>query len=368
MSQYPVLEINLSQITSNAQQVVKLAARHGISIAGVVKGADSLRPVVDCLVTGGVKQIADSRIEKLVNFKQTGLVTPTMLLRIPALSEVDQVVRYVDYSLNSELVTLERLNQAAQRLGVHHKVVLMQDLGDLREGFFEVEELLDVARRIETNLTSLQLVGVGANLSCYGSIKPTVTNLSALVATARRVEQLIGRSLEIVSGGNTTTLPLLHQQTIPTGINHLRVGESILLARDLKDVWNCPTPEMFGDNFILKAEIVELKTKPSHPIGERHVDAFGKQPVYQDRGLRQRALLAIGKKDLGDPHDLIPLLPGVEIVGGSSDHTIVDVTEARADLRVGDVLGFNMTYGPMLYLSSSTSVKKQFINQKSVVE
>lgn len=362
MIKYPLLEVKLSQITNNARFLTQLAAASKIQIAGVIKGADSSLEVARAVMAGGVKQLADSRIEKIVNLKQQGLDCPMMLLRLPAKSEIDLVVEYADYSLNSELATLKLLNQAAGRLGRRHKVILMQDLGDLREGYFDSEELLRVAEIVENQLQHLELAGVGANLSCYGSVKPTVENLSQLVATAQSIEQRLGRQLEIVSGGATTSLPLLLDGQIPAGINHLRVGEGMILARDLKDSWGYPTPELRADNFILKAEIIELKTKPSHPIGELFMDAFGQRPNYRDRGLRRRALLAVGKKDLGNPHDLIPLLTGVEIVGGSSDHTIVDITDVQVELQIGDILEFNMTYGPMLYLSSSTSVKKQFLS------
>lgn len=361
MQRYPILEINLTGITSNARHLVKLASDVGIRIAGVVKGADSMPEVAESLLAGGIDQIADSRIEKLVQFKKSHPDVSTMLLRIPAKSEIEDVVRYADYSLNSEIQTLRWLNEAAGKANVRHRVVLMQDLGDLREGFWGRDQTVEAALLVEREFKNLELAGVGVNLGCYGSIRPTVTNLSELVDTAKAIEAGIGRTLEIVSGGSTTTLPLLFDHQVPSGINHLRIGEGIILARDMKLHRGYPTPELTAENFVLLAEIIEIKTKPSYPIGEIFMDSFGKSPTYEDHGDRKRALLAVGRKDYGDfLPNLLPTIDGLEVVGGSSDHLIVDITDVTEELAVGDVLRFNMQYGSMMFLSSSTSVTKKF--------
>ena len=115
---------------------------------------------------------------------------------------------------------------------------------------------------------------------------------------------------------------------------------------------------MHRDVFTLRAEVIECRDKPSHPIGELGVDAFGKTRTYEDRGIRRRALLAVGRVDYGDPADIIPRMKGVEVLGASSDHTIVDVEDVKDQIKVGDVLEFDVSYGSLVYLSSSAGVRK----------
>jgi len=68
--------------------------------------------------------------------KAAGIDSSYMLLRLPALSGVDEVVESVDVSLNSELTVLAALSRAAVSRGRVHDVMLMVDLGDLREGIW----------------------------------------------------------------------------------------------------------------------------------------------------------------------------------------------------------------------------------------
>lgn len=186
-----------------------------------------------------------------------------MLLRIPMLCELDDVARWCDYSLESERATLDALEEACARQGAVHKAVIMADLGDLREGFWDQDEMLDVCVHVERDLPHVELAGVGVNLGCYGSIQPTPENLGQLVHIARRVEDAIGRKLEIVSGGATSSFTLVHWGTMPEGINHLRIGEGILVSKDLQVDWGIHDMDYLRmDCMTLRAQIVEVKDKP----------------------------------------------------------------------------------------------------------
>ena len=113
---------------------------------------------------------------------------------------------------------------------------------------------------------------------------------------------------------------------------------------------------MYDDVFTLQAEVIEVKTKPTHPIGKLGVDAFGNRPKYVDRGNRRRALLAIGRADYGEIGDIIPQLEGAEVVGASGDHTILDIEDCKEQVRVGDVITFKLLYTAILRLTSSENV------------
>ena len=210
---------------------------------------------------------------------------------------------------------------------------------------------------VERRLPHVHLSGVGVNLSCYGSVRATPEKMQMLLAIARRVEDAIGRPREIVSGGATSSYPMIHTGTMPAGINHLRIGENILTAQDIADSWGVHDADYLRDDvFRLEAEVVEVKEKPTYPQGELGADAFGRKPVYEDRGLRLRAILALGRADVGDMETLRPTMPGVTVIGGSSDHCILDVTDAPQPVQVGDVLSFRLCYSHVLYATQRDDV------------
>ena len=305
--------------------------------------------------------IASSRLEQLEDAIDAGITKPMVMIRIPMLSEVEDVIRITDMSLNSELEVIKALNEEARRQGKLHKIILMAEMGDLREGYWDREELLNVAEYIENKLINIQLVGIGTNVGCYGSILPTVDKLEELVELAEKVEERLGRQLEYIAGGATSSLMRIWDGNIPERVNLLRIGEGILLARDLDVFYGYDMSQMYQDVFRLKAEVIEVKDKPTYPIGSIAVDAFGHTPEYVDRGIRRRALLAVGKVDYGNPEDLIPMEKGIEILGASSDHTIVDVQDAERDFKVGDIMTFDICYATIVYLTNCRNVHIAFV-------
>ncbi|MGL5346829.1 MAG: alanine racemase [Peptostreptococcaceae bacterium] len=358
---YPLLEINLNKIYENVKYIVSLCDNLDINVAGVIKGLNAQDEVVKKLVEGGCKYIASSRIEQLINLKQNDINNETMLIRMPMQRELREVVKYIDISLNSELDTIIKLNNEGNRQNKIHKVVLMMDLGDLREGIIDEKELIETAIYIENNLKNIKLYGIGTNLSCYGSIKPSFDNLNKLCKVAEIIEEKIERELDVVSGGATTTIPLIFENKIPKKINNLRVGEAMLIGRDLVDYWGYNEAKLHTDTLRLKAEIIELKQKPTYPIGEMFIDAFGNKRTYQDRGIKTRAILGIGKLDFVCEDTLIPLIKGIEIIGSSSDHLIVEIDSETTNFKVGDIIDFGMYYPNALYLSASNYVSKVYI-------
>ena len=357
---YPRVEIDLGHLKHNVEAVVRKCGAMGIDIAGVIKGATGLPEVAKAFDEGGARWIASSRLAQIQDAIDAGITKPMMLIRIPMLSEVEDVVRLCDYSLESEVELLKAVNAEAARQGKIHNVILMADMGDLREGFWDKDEMAQVSLMIENDLKNLHLSGIGTNVGCYGSILPTVGKLNELVEVAEKIEAVIGRKLEIISGGATSSLLRVWDGTMPERINMLRCGEGILLARDLPLYYNCPQPELYQDMFRLKAEVIEVKDKPSHPVGDIGVDAFGHQVQYVDRGIRRRALLGMGKVDYGDPSELLPMEEGIEILGASSDHTIVDIEDAAKDWKVGDIMTFDVSYAVLVYITSSRNVNIVF--------
>jgi len=234
----------------------------------------------------------------------------------------------------------------------------MIDLGDLREGYWDVNDLITTVRYVERNYRHVHIVGIGTNLGCYGSIKPTVEKMNQLVEYKNIVEDIIGRPLKYISGGATTNLPLVVNDDMPQEVNHLRIGEGILLGQDLRSLYKCKIENMRHDTFVLEAEIVEIKTKPSYPIGEIAYDAFGNKAIYKNKGNMLRAILAVGKQDFGHHDKLIPMDDKVTLIGSSSDHLIVDISRVDGKYEVGDTMSFQMYYQGMLYTCLSHDVTK----------
>jgi predicted amino acid racemase len=176
------------------------------------------------------------------------------------------------------------------------------------------------------------------------------------------IEEAIGRKLEIISGGATSSFPMVLDGTMPPRINNLRIGEGIILAQDLKNLYGLDMSFMFQDVFTLKAEIIEVKRKPSYPLGELAFDAFGKTGSYEDRGIRKKALLGIGKVDFAFPDMIYPRDKGVEVLGASSDHLITDIEEAEREFKAGDIMEFDLCYAAVVFATNSPNVRIVCIN------
>lgn len=369
MRQYPQLEFDLALLRSNADAVISRCRGMGIRVCGVVKGVDGLPEAARVLRAVGAAELGTSRLEQVAKCRAAGVPGPWLLIRIPGLTELPDVVALCETSLQSEWPTLLALEEECLRQNKTHRVIVMTDLGDLREGFWDKKELVDVCERVERDLPHVQLAGIGVNLTCYGSTKPTPEKMNELVGLARQVEQRIGRKLEIVSGGATSSFTLVHWGTMPAGVNHLRIGEAILLGKDLQVDWGIRDMDYLRmDALTLRAEVVEVKDKPTYPIGEFAIDAFGRKPVYEDRGIRRRAILALGRADVGELESLIPREPGMTVIGGSSDHCIVDVEDCPRRLQVGDIVEFSLCYSHMLYATARSDMRIIFKNQSAQEE
>ncbi|KFN88997.1 alanine/ornithine racemase family PLP-dependent enzyme [Tetragenococcus muriaticus] len=358
MVQYPKLVVDLEKLKHNVETIIKICEEKNIKVAGVIKGFNGSLPMVNTYRAGGIEAIGSSRIEQLKKVREMWPNAETLMLRIPMLSELDKIVKYTDISLQSELITLKELNKLCLKTNHHHRVILMVDLGDLREGFFKKEELFKVAMEVE-KAKGLTLEGIGVNLGCYGSIEPDEENLGELCKLAKQIEQDIGRELAVVSGGATTSLQLVFNDKMPNKINNLRIGDGILL-RDMENYFDYTLEEMNGDVFKLSAEIIEIKEKPTYPIGTISVDAFGNTPEYTDQGVRRRALLAVGRQDIGDMTKLYPYDEKIKIFGGSSDHTIIDLTDCSNNYKIGDIISFSLEYENVLYATGSPYVTKEY--------
>lgn len=344
---YPRLEINIKKLKHNIKVISNICKKHNITLAMVTKSYCALPEVVKEIVSTDVDYIADSRIDNLKKLKD--IDTPKILIRIPMISEARDVISYCDISFNSELKTIYKLNEEAKLQNKIHNIAIMIDLGDLREGYFDEFELYEAIENI-LNLENIKLIGIATNLTCYGTIIPSTENLGKLSNIAQSIENKYNMKLDFISGGNSSSVYLLEKNEIPCKINNLRIGESIVLGRET--AYGDVIENTYIDAFKLICEIVEIKEKPSIPIGERGMDAFGNIQTYEDKGIRKRAILAIGKQDI-NIDSITPLDDNISIFGASSDHMIIDITDSKYNYDIGDKVEFILGYGGLM--SSSTS-------------
>lgn len=349
----PRLEIHPDRMAHNARAVVGQCAGYGVSVAPVTK-VMSVHPAMLAAIAGsGATMVADSRIGNLQRIASAGLGLPTMLLRPVGPGSAADVVRWADYSLNSSVATIRALSDAAVAAGVTHRVVVMVDVGDLREGIWP-DRAVDVVGQV-ARLPHLEVAGLGTNLACYGGVAPSPENLAVLVAVRDQCRAATGLPLDLLSGGNSSNLPLMASGRMPSEINQLRIGEAIWLGRNVLD--RTPWPGTRQDTVRLVAEVVEVERKPSVPLGPVGQDAFGGHPRCVDRGVRRRAICNLGRQDVA-PDALTPQDPGVIVLGASSDHLILDVEDATEPVQVGSELGFWPSYGGLLAASTSPYVWK----------
>ncbi len=354
---YPYLTIALDKIEHNARTITGLCGDHGIAVTGVTKGVCGRPEVAAAMLRGGVVSIGESRFENIARLREAGIAAPMMQLRLPPLSGAAEIVAHTDISLNSEIAVLTALSEAARAQGRVHEVILMVDLGDLREGI--MPEALQGLVSEALQLKGIRIVGIGTNLACFSGVVPSEDNATRLVELANGIEQEFGLSLRWISGVNSSGLDLIASGRMPERINHARIGEAILLGRET--VQRRGWPGTFQDAFILHSEILELQPKPSAPLGELGQDAFGGLPTAQNRGTRLRALLNIGREDVG-AGNLTPLATGICILGASSGYLLVDVSDAEDTFEVGDELRFLPDYGALLTAMTSEYVKKRVVS------
>jgi len=356
MTAQATVTVDLTKIAENTRRVV--AALPGVDIVAVTKVTCGSPQIARAMLAGGATALGESRLENAARLREAGISAPIWLVRTPTPALADEAVRVSDVSVVSELAVVEALEAAAAaRAGCTYGILPMVDIGDLREGMMpgEVPAFLDRAARCE----HLEILGLGASLTCYGAIIPDESNLAQLAELAKAAEAQLGRKL-IISGGSSTSLdPIIHGLA-PASIDNLRIGEAIVLGVDPATREPIPGLPLFADAVTLSAPVIECKVKPSKPIGTSTQDAFGNAPAFEDRGLRRRAICAIGRQD-APPEGLTPLDSRIQVLGASSDHLVLDVEDLPEPPEVGDSIAFRPGYSAVLGLFTSEYVRKEFV-------
>ena len=355
MISLPVIRIFPRRIGQNAQHLRALCQLRGIEVVGVTKVTLGDPIVATEMLNAGMRILGESRLANVELLRRSGINHHMVLLRAPESIEIPRAVELVDTFLVSELGPMRVIQNAAEEKGRRCSFVYMVDTGDLREGVYHKNALQELSKAAK--LAGDSLSGIGTNLGCYGGVIATPEKFEILVRIGREIEKKTGQKIRIYSAGNTASLPLVEGKTVPEGVNQFRLGESIICGTDVTN--NRDVPGTRQDTFIMAAEIIELKTKPSVPEGLIGQDAFGRKPVFTDKGKQLRAILNVGEQDTYSG-GMIPLDQGAEVLHASSDHLIVDVSRCERSLKVGQTMEFRLSYGALLRAMTSPFVEKVY--------
>lgn len=351
----PFITINLRKIQHNLEQIRKICQDSGLRLTPVSKVVMG-HPKIARLYQNQTHSIGDSRIYDILRMKSNHIEGPFMLIRTPALSDAEAVVELCDISLQSDLEVLGAINEVAKKCNKKHRVIVMLEMGDLREGIL-LEQLKSFLKKC-CKFSMISLEGIGTNATCFAGLIPTLENLSFLFEAQQIFEEVIQKK-PLVSGGGSNLMPLILSNKLPSCINHVRVGESIVMGVDA--IHGEAIPGTWQDCFSLSGELIELITKASTIKGPLAHNAFGESPSFIEGGLRKRALLNIGRLDT-DIKQIQAINKNVHILGASSDHLVLDVEDAK-DLHIGDLIEFRLNYSSLLFAMNSVYVEKRFIEE-----
>jgi len=350
------LKLKRSSLQHNFQFLSEHLKKEKIEWGVVSKLLCGNKLFIQELIDLGVNEVHDSRVSNLKTVKQLAPDVQTVYIKPPAKKNIKKVVEYADVSFNTELTTIKLLSEEASRQNKLHKIIIMIEMGDLREGVLG-EHLLDFYGQI-FELPHITIVGIGTNLNCLNGVMPSQDKLIQLCLYKQLIEAKFNREIKWVSGGTSVVFPLLLQHQLPKGVNHFRIGELLFFGNNL--FTNQNVKGMEDDVFTLHAQIIELIEKPKVPVGDLQANPSGEhfEINEEDYGKTSyRAILDLGLLDISTDY-LIPLDKGISITGASSDMIVIDLGESKRNFKVGDWIRFNLKYMGALGLLNSNYIEK----------
>lgn len=355
------ITLNQHKLKDNYNYLNSLFQANGIEWSVVAKVLCGNRKYLEELIALGFRQICDSRVDNLETVKSIDPDIETVFIKPPAKRNISRIVRFADVSFNTEYETIKLLSDEAVRQDKLHKIVIMLELGELREGVMG-EQFIDFYAKV-FQLPNIRVAGIGTNLTCMYGVLPNHDKLIQLCLYKQLIEAKFNKKIPYITGGSSVTIPLIDKGLLPSGINHFRVGETLFLGTD---VYNSqPFEHMHNDVFKLYAEIIELNEKPGVPIGELGQNLTGQTVSFDESAAGTssfRAIVDIGLLDVEDGH-IQPKHEDMQVVGASSDMIVIDLGKNPRQLKVGDLIEFGMDYMGVLRIMNSDYVDKRFENE-----
>lgn len=353
------IELNRKKLQHNYNHLDQLFKAHNIEWGIVSKVFCGSKTYLKEIIDLGIRQICDSRITNLKIIKSIDPTVETVFIKPAAKRYISSVVKYADASFNTEYETIKMLSEEAQRQGKTHKVIIMIELGELREGVMR-DDFVDFYAKV-FDLPHIEVAGIGTNLTCMYGILPNQDKLVQLCLYEQLVEAKFNKTIPYISGGTSVTIPLIERGLLPQAVNHFRVGEALFLGTD---VYNSqPNPALHQDSFKLYAEIIELREKPMIPDGDLGHNLTGDKLEFEQEpngDTSYRAIIDIGLLDVEADH-IFPTSPHIRIVGSSSDMMVLDLGPEFRNYRVGSLIEFDLNYMGILRIMNCDYVDKRII-------
>jgi len=351
------LEMNVEKLKKNYEFLDRMFKSNNIQWAVVSKVLCGNKLYLTELMNLGIKQICDSRLSNLKNIKLINDKIETIYIKPPAKREITNIVKFANISVNTEISTIKLLSKAAKKLNKVHKIFIMIEMGELREGVLRDDFIKFYGKVFE--LENIEIVGIGTNFSCLYGVLPNADKLIQLSLYEQLIEAKFNKNIPFVSGGSSVVIPLILSNILPKGINHFRVGETLFLGTDLYH--DKLIDGMEYDIFKLYAEIIELTEKPSIPSGELGTNVEGKDFEFNTNEIGKesyRAIINLGLLDVDEKH-FWSSDKHIEFVGASSDMIVIDLKNNSNNYKVGDLLEFKMDYMGILRLMNSKYIEKR---------
>lgn len=351
------ITLNKQKLQHNYKELDELFKEHHIEWAAVVKLLCGNKLFLKQVLDLGINEVCDSRISNLETVKAIRPDVQTVYIKPPAKENVREVLECADVTFNTEYDTIKLLSDTAVEMGISHKILIMIELGELREGVMR-DEFIDFYQKV-FDLPNIKVIGIGANLTCMYGVLPSEDKLLQLCLYKQLVEAKFKQEIPYISGGASVTIPLIYKGLMPDAVNHFRVGETLYMGTNAYE--NKPYSNMHNDVFKLYAQIIELNEKPYVPSGEMGYNLSGEKIEFDtsQRGeVGLRAIVDIGLLDVEDSH-LTLTEEEQEIIGASSDMMVIDLKDNKKDLQVGDFIEFRMDYMGILRIMNSDYIEKK---------
>ncbi len=352
-----VITINRKKLRENFNFLNDLFKKKNIEWSIVTKVLCGNETFLKEVLALPIEEFCDSRISNLKTIKQLNPDAQTVYIKPAPLTFADEVATHADVSFNTEIETLKLISEKAAALNKTHKVVVMIEMGELREGVVR-ERVLDFFTKIR-DLKNIKIVGIGTNLTCMNGVLPDYGKMKTLHECRMEIQEHFGITIPYISGGASVAIPLILNEEMPSYINHFRVGETLYFGTNVYD--DSFIYGMHQDVFTLHAEIIEIKKKPNIPEGTLGSNLNGEMVDFSGFGKAKnsmRAIVDVGLLDLS-PANIQPLDEKLQIVGGSSDMVVLDVEESAVNYSVGDFIPFRINYMALLALMNSGYVEKE---------
>lgn len=354
-----VLKLYHNKLLHNYKHLDQVFQEHGIDWGIVTKLLCGHELFLKEVLELGVKEIHDSRVSNLKTIKKMDPEVQTVYIKPAPKQSIPDIIKYADVSFQTELEIIRLLSEEAVNQEKLHKIIIMIEMGDLREGVMG-EELVDFYEKV-FKLPGISVIGLGANFNCLHGVMPTQDKLIQLSLYKQIIETKFQRNIPWVSGGTSVTIPLLFNHQLPAGINHFRIGDALFFGLNL--FTNETFEGMHNDVFELITEIIELTEKPMIPSGILADNPSG-ESFEIDESLygktSHRAILDVGLLDI-NPKFLLPKDDGIRVIGASSDMLIVELGDNEQNFKVGDVLRFNLRYMGALSVLNSRYISKEVV-------